>query len=191
MWFKFNNVPSSFINKAPWIFRSEVELDILVQDCWNIILNDKAWRHWHPEVTDIKWMDEGKHQKSSERTIIFKDLFFMILLLGPVKLYEHFDIWEDDDNYSTKCFGFYVNAATRPSWLTYKALREEFKVEPIGDKTNLNINRCKFTRTVAIWPSFLIRYILGWIVHPRLSYLFEKAYPERLIKALQEKKFTF
>jgi hypothetical protein len=99
----------------------------------------------------------------------------MILLAGALKIEEHFDVWEE----GTK-FQFYFKAMNRPNILPYKSGREEFKVEAISDKT------CKFTRTVALEPGFLTRYVLGFIAYPHMKKMFTQKVPDSLVKAVAE-----
>jgi hypothetical protein len=48
-----------------------------------------------PELTNIVWTDKALPYKGSERTVLFKDTLFMILLAGALKIEEHFDVWEE------------------------------------------------------------------------------------------------
>jgi hypothetical protein len=165
----------SFLTTAPWIFRSETEIDLPASDVWKIITDDDACALWHPEVTNIVWTDKAPHKQGSERTVLFKDTLFMILLAGALKIKEHFDVWEE----GTK-FQFYFKAMNRPNLLTYNSGREEFKVEAISDKT------CKFTRIVALEPGFLTRWVLGFIAYPYLKTMFTQTVPESFVKAVAD-----
>lgn len=193
MWFSLRQVPPSFVNEAPWIFRSELILEnVSVQDCWDIVLDDNNWKHWHPEVTKIEW--EGQKSPAagtvkppggpgSRRVVKFSDSLFDVLLAGPVQLHEHFDVWDESSPHK-KEFGFYFVGMTRPNFLTYRALRESFMIEE-----HKNGKGCKFTRIVAVEPSFLTRYLLGFVVYPRLANLFEQLCPLRFQQAIRENKF--
>mmetsp|Transcript_24542 Transcript_24542/g.61303 ORF Transcript_24542/g.61303 Transcript_24542/m.61303 type:complete len:109 (-) Transcript_24542:209-535(-) len=99
--------------------------------------------------------------------------------MGPVTLAEEFDVWEADG--PKKRVGFYFSGLSRPTFLTYEALREEFEVEDVGE------GKCRVTRTLAIVPAFLTRYVLGWVVRPMLDQLFTKDCPRRLEEAVKMK----
>ena len=243
MWFNLNFVPpESFLETASWIFRSEVVLEgVSVEQFWDYILtNDDALQQWHPECSKIEWKvqqieneedsnedkPENRHRtttttgggRGAERVVTYKDWPFMILLLGPIQIYEHFDIWEDGGssvnsissssssnvNAATNVprrYGFYFKAFTRPSFLTYTGGREEFKIEPVyvddgGDSGGGEGGRSgtgssvKFTRIVALEPAFIVRWILGFIAYPRMKYVFETKCPKRLVEAFQSNKFN-
>ena len=175
--FKYTFLPSSQINSAPWIFKSEVELDMSIEDFWITLIDDRSWKHWHPEVTNIQNTKVGF---GNSRTVVFRHWFFMALLAGPVRIHEDFDVWEADDD-QMKRFQFWLSGASRPSFLTYQGGREEFKVEAISAK------RCKFTRTVALIPSFLSRYALGFAIYPMLRSIFTVQCPRRLLASIEKK----
>mgnify|MGYP003465599003 CR=1 FL=1 len=80
----------SFMDSAPWVFESKVELNVSPQDGWAIVNNDDAWKHWHPEVTKIEW-----NEQKTARTIVFRDTLLMVLLAGPLTMWEEFDVVED------------------------------------------------------------------------------------------------
>jgi hypothetical protein len=176
-WFPRHHVPPHYI--GPWYFQS---VNILphrsVADVWSILLDDSAWSQWHPEVTNIQWCDDKKGGVGASRTIVFRDWLFLLVLFGPVTLLEEFDVWEDDElSPSRKRFSFCITAATRPVWMTYRALREDFLVEAMDGGGS------KFTRTVTFDPSFLVRYGLGFILYPYLRHLFEVKCPKRFDRA--------
>ncbi|KAI2508404.1 hypothetical protein MHU86_6078 [Fragilaria crotonensis] len=175
--FEYKFLPSSEINTAPWVFTSELELDISIDECWSIITDDRAWQHWHPQVTNIQNDKEPAGGAGNSRTIVFRHWFFMALLAGPIAIREEFDVWEDQDD-AVKKYQFWLAAASRPVFLTYKGGREEFKVESIS------ATMCKFTRVVALQPAFLPRYALGWLVCPVLRRLFTVQCPQRLTEAI-------
>lgn len=114
------HVTESIIRTAPWIFRSEVEVDISVDDCWKILMDDSAWQYWHPEVTDIEW-DSKLRDKGASRTVNYRSILLMILLGGPLKIWEHFDIWEEKSDY--RRMSFYFQYLSRPSFMTYAGAR--------------------------------------------------------------------
>jgi hypothetical protein len=201
MWFNLKFVPESFLKSATWIFTSEVVLnDVSVDDVWKYIIMDKddtAIKYWHPEVSKIEWLrdDEQKQRERGEggvveRIVTYKDWPFMILLAGPVRIHEHFDVWDDHHRDATtgatkmRRMGFYFKSLTRPSFLTYTGGREEFKVEQLDGGGG-----CKFTRIVALEPAFAVRWILGFITYPRLKYVFETKCPRRLLQAFKDNKF--
>lgn len=168
---------ASFLTTASWIFKSEIQINLAADTVWQILKDDEAWKIWHPEVAKIDWLDmEGSHRAGCERVVLFKDTLFMILLVGPAKIHEVFDVWEENE----KVFGIYFKAINRPSILTYKSAREEFKVQAIDE------NSCIFTRTVALEPGFLVRNLLGFIVYPRLNNLFTKKCPTRFLEAVEK-----
>jgi hypothetical protein len=70
MRFSLQNVPESFLETAPWIFKSELELDISMDQCWKILQDDHAWKDWHPEVQDIVW-DSDLRAVGTSRTVNF------------------------------------------------------------------------------------------------------------------------
>ena len=84
-----------------------MELGVSPEMGWQIVCDDAAYQHWHPEVTNIEWYDEEK----SGRTIVFKDLLLMILLAGPVKVWEAIDVWEKEG--PVKRFSFYISHQNR------------------------------------------------------------------------------
>lgn len=175
--FRLREEPESFLETAPWIFRSEVELDISVEACFQILLDDKAWRIWHPEVTNIQWQTSKPIQKDSVRTVLYKDWLSYLLLGGPITMEEKYDTF--DDSGSTKRFAVSYTAISRPACMVYKACREEFKVQECN-------GGCKFIRTVAVDPAFLPRYVFGCLTYPTLKKTFTKKCPERFEKAVRE-----
>lgn len=179
--FRLREEPKSFLETAPWIFKSEVELDISVDTCFQILLDDKAWSIWHPEVTNIKWQTLGPIQKDSIRTVMYKDWMSYLLLGGPITMEEKFDSF-DDSSATTKRFSISFTALSRPACMVYKACREEFQVEENQQ------GGCKFTRTVAIDPAFLPRYAFGCMTYPTLKKTFAEKCPARLEKAVKEKR---
>jgi hypothetical protein len=70
MRFSLQNVPESFLETAPWIFKSELELDISMDQCWIILQDVHAWKDWHPEVQDIVW-DSDLRAVGTSRTVNF------------------------------------------------------------------------------------------------------------------------
>jgi hypothetical protein len=154
----------SEINTAPWVFKSEIVLDISIYECWTIVTDDRAWEHWHPEVTDIRNTEEPAGGVGNSRTVVFRPR-----LGSPTPLHETFDVWEHDDDI-VKRFQFWFTGG-----------REEFKVEAISSSS------CKLTRTVALAPGFVTRYVLGWLVYPELKRLFTVLCPKRLTEAVAMK----
>ncbi|KAG7371445.1 hypothetical protein IV203_020015 [Nitzschia inconspicua] len=178
MRFSLRKVPESFLNDAPWIFKSELELNIPINDCWKILQDDNAWKDWHPEVRGILWMTDERAAGTS-RTVKFSDPVFNTLLAGPLKIWEDFDVWEDTD--TMKRMSFHCPYMSRPNLLTYSALREEFCVVKTGE------NSCKFTRRVAVQPSFLTRRALGCIVYPRMKSILEVKSPMKFLELYNKK----
>lgn len=123
-------------------------------------MDDNAWQFWHPQVQNIQWKSDLR-AKGSERTVVFSDSLSNMLLFGPTALDETFPVWEEG-----KSFQLSVKATTKPAALTYRSIREAFVVNSSPDGGSI------FTRTVAIDPSFVSRYLLGWLVYPRLKKLF-------------------
>ena len=154
----------SEINTAPWVFKSEIDVDLSIDECWAVVTDDQAWQHWHPEVTDIRNAKEPAGGVGNSRTIVFRPC-----LGGPTPMHEEFDVWEADDE-QLKRYQFWFAGG-----------REEFKVQAISS------GRCKFTRTVALEPAFVTRYILGWLVYPELKRLFTVQCPQRLVEAIATK----
>jgi Polyketide cyclase / dehydrase and lipid transport len=177
MMFQLTPQNESFLTTAPWIFQSEMTIDLPVSEVWKILHDDGAWIHWHPEVAKIAWESDTHRELGSERTVTFKDPLFMVLLAGPIKLYEVFDEWEYE-----KKFGFYMKGLSRPTFLTYKSVREQFQLEAANE------SHCKLTRTVAVEPGCITKYVLGCIVYPHLEHLFTKKCPERLLNAIAKGK---
>jgi hypothetical protein len=176
MIFKLTPQKEEFFAEAPWIFRSETTLDISASDMWKILEDDGAWKYWHPDVAKIDWQDANR-ELNSERIVTLKDPLFMMLLAGPLKLHEVFDVYEKD-----KKLGMYVKALNRPSFMTYTSFREEFLLEAVDEK------QCKVTRTVAVAPAFLSKYVLGCIIYPHTKHALTKKVPEQLVKAISEGK---
>ena len=176
MIFKLTPRNGDFLNTAPWIFRSEIVVDVSASAMWNILFDDEAWAFWHTEVAKCEWKDANR-ELNSECTFTIKDTLFMMLLCGPMKLYTVNDVYEKDMKW-----GFYVKESNIPSFLGNKAVREEFKLEAVSEK------QCKFTRIVAMAPSFLSKYLMGWLVYPHLKHAFTKRAPECLVKAIAEGK---
>lgn len=197
MWFKLrHDVPESFLETAPWIFRSEVTVDMTVDECWKVLLDDNAWGTWHPEVLNVQWKkkdggggDAGsvamKGEAGAERTVVFSDALFNVLLMGSVGIDEKFDVW-DDKNDNVRRLSFYFQGMTRPNFLTYTAGREEFRVERTGDDGSTST--CKFTRIVALEPGFATRYLLGPVAYSRCKHMFEVKCPQRFLAAFGQKK---
>jgi hypothetical protein len=102
------------------------------------------------------------------------DPLFNALLGGPLKIWENFDVWEESDMVQRMCF--YSPYMSRPNLLTYLALREEFVVVKTGESS------CKFSRRVAVQPSFLTRRILGCITYPRMKSILEEKAPLKFMK---------
>jgi hypothetical protein len=179
MMFSLDFLTESDLETVPWVFKSELELDISVQECWDIITDNLAYKVWHPEVTDIKNIGPALG-KGNSRTIVLRHWFFSLLLAGPPTITESFDVWEDSDS-DMKRRQCWFSSSSRPKFMTYKRAREEFKVEAISE------NKCKFTRTVGMDPAFMTRYGLGCLVYPILRKLFTVECPERLADAIQNK----
>lgn len=176
MWFPMRHEPPEFV--GPWTFQSVNHLPgQTVKDVFAIVKSDSAWQHWHPEVTNIQWEGDLRGVGAS-RTVVIRDWLFMLLLAGPVTLKEEFDVWNETNRMCN--FGFCVTASNRPVCLTYRALREEYKVEADGDGA-------KFTRIVTIDPSFAVQYLLGFLIHPYLKNLFESECPKRFEKHFGKK----
>lgn len=150
-----------------------------MDECWKILQDDDAWKEWHPEITNIVWASNERKAGATSRTVKFRDPLFMALLAGPIKIWENFDIWEETP--TVKRMSFYSPYLNKPNFLSYSALREEFVVEKTGDQT------CKFTRKVCVNPSFLNRYVLGFITYPRMASILEQKCPERF-KRVYDKK---
>jgi hypothetical protein len=178
MWFPLRREPPGWT--GPWTFTSVNELpDKSVDETWSILLDDTAWCHWHPEVTDMQWQTGDLRGVGATRTVVFT---------GSVTLREEFDLWEDHEP-DHKKFGFCITATTRPVCLTYRAAREEFRVEALSSSssgtegaataTTTTTTGSKFTRTFTVDPSFAVRYLLGFLVYPYLSNLFEHELPRR------------
>jgi hypothetical protein len=178
MWFPLRHEPPGWT--GPWTFTSVNELpDRSVADTWSILLDDTAWCHWHPEVTDIQWQTGDLRGVGATRTVVFT---------GSVTIREEFDVWEDHEP-DNKKFGFCITATTRPVWLGNRAAREEFRVEALSSSssgtegaataTTTTTKGSKFTRTFTVDPSFAARYLLGFMVYPYLSNLFEHECPRR------------
>lgn len=179
MMFKYNRITESELETVPWVFKSEVELDISLQECWNILTDDAiAAKTWFPETTDYTY--SKKPGLGATRTVVFRHWLFNILLGGPATIAEEFDVWEDKGT-DMKRFQFWFTAASRPQFLTYKRAREEFKVEAISD------TKCKFIRTVGMEPAFATRFLLGWMVYPTLRSIFTVKCPNRLAQAVENK----
>jgi len=177
--FPLREEPESFLETAPWIFRSELELDVSAETCFQILLDDNAWSIWHPEVTNIQWQTPKPVQKGSVRTVLYKDWLSYLLLGGPITMEEKYDTF--DGGGATKKFAVSFTAISRPSFMVYKACREEFKVEECS-------GGCKFTRTVAIDPAFLPRYVFGCLTYNTLKNTFTKKCPGRFEKAVLERR---
>jgi Polyketide cyclase / dehydrase and lipid transport len=167
---KFNLAPNTeeLLTKATWRFQSKTEIDLPADTVWSILVDDRAWKEWHPEVTEIVWTDEAPHKTGSERTVVFRDP-----LTGPIKFYEEFDVWEEGHR-----FGIHFTALSLPPFASYKSGREEFKVEAGGEK------KCVFTRTVAVEPGFVTRYLAGFLIYPHLKKMVEETCPNRLKEAI-------
>jgi len=181
--FRLRQEPESFLETAPWIFKSEIELDIGVDALFQILMDDRAWEVWHPEVRNIQWKTDAPHGKGSVRTVQYSDWLSTLLLCGAVTMEELYDNF--DDSGSTKSFGIKYTSIGRPTFMMYRACREEFKVEPLQDNDS---NRCKFVRTVAVDPSFTSRYVFGWLVYPAMKKTFMNLCLKRLEEAILEKK---
>jgi len=172
--FKYQFLPESDLEKVPWVFKGELQLDMSVEDCWDIITNDFAYEVWHPEITNMK--NNGPTGLGNSRTVVLR-----LLPAGPSsRITGKFDVWEDGDN-DMKRMQCWCTASSRPQFLAYKRAREEYKVEAISG------NKCIFTRTVAMDPAFLTRYGLGWAIYPMLRKTFTVKCPTRLVDAIKNK----
>jgi hypothetical protein len=180
--FRLRQETDSFLETAPWIFKSEIELDITVDECFHILVDDRSWEVWHPEVTNIQWKTDPPHGKGSIRTVVYKDWLSYLMLGGPVAMEEEYDGFEDAG--PTKSFSVSYTAIGRPTFMMYRACREEFKVEPIEGKPG----HCRFKRIIAVDPAFLSRYIFGCITYPAMKDTLSKKCPQRLQQAIKEKK---
>jgi hypothetical protein len=175
--FQLTAPSDDFVTTAPWIFKVDMDIDLPVSDVWNILNDDGAWEHWLPELTKIEWKDTNNRERNSERTVTFKDPLFMILLGGPLKLYEVFDEWEKD-----KKLSLYLKGLNRPTFLTHKCFQEQFILEVINEK------KCKLTRILAVQPGFLTKYLLGCIMYPYVNHFITKKCPRRLLKSIADGK---
>jgi Polyketide cyclase / dehydrase and lipid transport len=179
MWFPLRREPPGWT--GPWTFTSVNELpEKSVDETWSILQDDAAWCHWHPEVTDMQWQTGDLRGVGATRTMVFT---------GSVTIREEFDLWEDNEP-DHKKFGFCITATTRPVWLGNRAAREEFRVEALSSSSSssgtegaatatITTTGSKFTRTFTVDPSFAVRYLLGFMVYPYLSNLFEHELPRR------------
>lgn len=77
MRFSLRQVSESFLEDAPWIFRSELELDISMEECWKILLNDEAFKDWHPEVQNIVWASDTRDVGTS-RSVKFSGKYSIV-----------------------------------------------------------------------------------------------------------------
>lgn len=169
MWFPMRKEPPGFV--GPWTFQSVNRLPHRsVDDVFSILLDDTALHDWHPQVTNIQWNNDTR-AKGASRTVVFRDPLFTILLAGPLALQEEFDVWDETD--TVKTFGFCITATTRPNCLTFRAAREEFKVETDGNGGAI------FTRMATFEPSFAVRYVLGFLIYPHLQNLLERECPRK------------
>jgi hypothetical protein len=181
--FKLRPETPTFLETAPWVFKSEIELDISVEECFNILMDDRAWKLWHPEVTDIQWKTDPPHGRNgSVRTVVYKDWVSYLMLGGPVAMEEKFENCTDTG--PTRAFTVSFTATGRPTWMFLRASKEHFQVEPIENSPG----RCKFSRTVAVDPAFLPRYIFYFITYNSMKHTFTNKCPQRLLNAVQEKK---
>lgn len=83
MKFSLRKVPESFLEEAPWKFRSELDLNISMEQCWKILLDDAAWKDWHPEVQDVVWAGDARCVGTS-RTVQFSGTCVDVLWGGTV-----------------------------------------------------------------------------------------------------------
>ena len=187
--FSLREESESFLEEAPWCFESVVELSTSADDCFHrILMKDEAWQYWHPEVTNINWTTAQDSTTNipnghagSTRTVLYSDWLSYLLVGGPVTFDEHYVDYKDTETF--KEFSVNYKAISRPSWMMFSAFRERFRVEPMEDK-----NTCKFTRTVAVDPSFASRYVFGCLSYPTMKKMIEEQCPQRMKDAIHEKR---
>ena len=175
-WTETEFVPFGFFDDAPWIFESEVEINVSVEDCFGIMRDADAWQYWHPEVTNFVEMTPITSNGTGTSEIIFNDPIFNLLLLGPFGARFLYDIYEPDGD-DTKRFSIVATEIELPEILGFSALREEFICEMIDDTKSL------FTRRVAGRPGLLVK-LLKPITFTRFQIIFEKLCPERLVASI-------
>lgn len=128
---------------------------------------------------------EGRPQgagSGTERTVVFSDPLSNVLLVGTVRIREKFVVWEDNGDDGVRRFSFVTLSMTRPNLFTFRAVRQECRMEKTGEGI------CRLTRIFACQPGFLTRYVLGPVVHRRFKHMIETKCPALFLAAYGEKK---
>lgn len=110
--------------------------------------------------------------------MVYKDWLCYALLAGPVTIEEEY-VLVDNENFEIQISFASIG---RPTFLMFHAFREQYKVEPMDS------SRCKLIRRIGVEPAFLSRRIFGCITYPTMKKTFEESCPQRLKKAVDEKK---
>lgn len=180
--FNYKFIKESEMENCPWLFKGICELDISLDECWKIITDDEASKIWHPEVSNYNYTKP--FGLGGRRTILFSHWIFNLLVGGANITREEFDVFEDKGS-DMRRFQFWISGTSRPQFLTYESIREEFKVEALGD------NKCRFTRTVGMVPAFGTRFLLGCIVYRTNRSIFAEDCPKRLAGAVKDSVLPF
>ena len=130
--FKCHPVDADFLDKAPWRFVNSAELDWGAERVFAVLADAPSWPRWYPGMVQVDWTTPKPFGVGSRRTV----------KLAQLTVYERFFRWEPG-----RRFSFDFEAASLPF---FRSAAEDCLLEPIGE------NRCRFTYTVAIEPSFVL-----------------------------------
>jgi len=155
-------VTDEFMTKATWHFQSKVEVSASAEQVFSILTDDTAWKHWHPEVSNIQWLTPEPRAPGTMRTVKFTHPILKFLLFGPVILTEYFFRWDEGRRVS-----FYLDKTNRPRFLVFRACMEDYRCIPLDEK------RCEYVRDIYVEPSLLI-WLLGFMMKPIFSSMVER-----------------
>lgn len=156
MRFACSPVDASFFDTAPMRFVNSAELPAPVAEIFAGFKDPAAWPRWFHGIRHVEWTSPEPYGAATTRTVT----------LDTMTVHEHFFRWEENQRIS-----FYFTATSVP-FATHFA--EDYLLEP------LDAGRCRFTYTVALAPSLLLK-LGGPIARNLLGNMFRRA-PEGLAR---------
>ena len=156
------SVDISFLNTAKVKVINTVEIKASAEEIFATFEDPDAWPLWFKGINKVIWTSEKPYRVNTTRTV----------LLGPLKIWEHFFIWEQNQR-----FAFFFTKTNLPF---VKALLEDYQLEKIDESTT------RFTYTVAYDPSFILA-LTGPIGRAALKANFTKA-AKSLVRYMENKR---
>jgi hypothetical protein len=170
-------VEEDFVNSADFIFKAETDLDVSVEDCFDIVSKPQSYEFWHDEVTNLEIEEQPGPNGTGKIQFDFSDRVLNIVMFGPIGFRGEYDVWEPDGD--TRRVGFWVPEMRVPTWYSYTAVRDEYICKEITNTTS------KLTRTLGADAGFFARWN-PWVARRRMRRIVEEFCPERLVQAIKD-----